>query len=366
MAVLAVLASHAFPRAHGGFLGVDVFFVLSGYLITSLLIAERARTGRIDFVGFYRRRVARLAPAYLLMLVVALPIMLGPLRDGVLIPVPAAVAITAVYGANWAAVVNIDTLGPIQHTWSLSIEEQFYLLWPISFLALSRGRRSMFRWLAVAITAVVLLRAVGRLATNGIWPYVATFTHCDGLLAGAVLAIWLGRRTTTDADRRLARPVAWGGVVVLAGLMEWLSVQSTATYTVGLTVAVVATVGIVWHLVIGPAGLMMRLLTLRPLVGIGRISYGLYLYHMPIFQLVQSWHLGYVPTMTLEFGSSTAVAIASWFCLEQPVQHWVARRWRRPSPEPGTPAPAVVDSMPSEAPRAHPVAGPRVRLSSDG
>jgi len=74
IAVLAVVASHTFPRAEGGFLGVDVFFVLSGYLITSLLIKERAFAGRIDFVGFYRRRVARLAPAYLLMLAIAVPI----------------------------------------------------------------------------------------------------------------------------------------------------------------------------------------------------------------------------------------------------------------------------------------------------
>ena len=335
VAVLAVLASHAFPRGHGGFLGVDVFFVLSGYLITSLLISEKARTGRIHFAAFYRRRVARLAPAYLLMLALATPIMIGPLRDRVLVPVPLAIAFTAVYAANWVAVFNIDTLGPIMHTWSLSIEEQFYLLWPITFLRLGRSRRSMVRWLGLAIAAVVLLRAAGRLITGGVWPYVATFTHCDGLLAGALLAVLLARRATTTADRRRSATVAWGCVGVLAVLMAWLSVDSTATYVIGLTVAVWATVGVVWHVVISTPNLMTRLLSLRWLVFIGRISYGLYLYHMPIFQLVQSRHLGYLPTMSLEFGGSAAIAVTSWFCLEKPVQRWVARRWPRSSVEAG-------------------------------
>ena len=330
IAVLAVLASLAFPRAHGGFLGVDVFFVLSGYLITSLLISERARTGRLHFAGFYRRRVARLAPAYVTMLVLATPIMLGPLRDRVLVPVPWAIAITAIYSANWAAAVNIDMLGPIQHTWSLSIEEQFYLLWPITFLWLTRRHRSVARWLVIAICAVVAMRAAGRLITGGIWPYVATITHCDGLLAGALLAVVLARRPATEADRRRSRPLAWAGVAVLGVLMAWLSVESTATYLVGLTVAVWATVAIVWHVVIGAPGWICRILSLRWLVGIGRISYGLYLYHMPIFQLVQSRHVGYLPTASLEFGSTAVIAVGSWFLVEKPVQRWVARRWRRP------------------------------------
>lgn len=327
LAVLVVLASHAFAWAHGGFLGVDVFFVLSGYLITSLLIAERDRTGRIHYAGFYRRRVARLAPAYLLMLVIAVPIMAGPLRDTVLIPVPWAIALTAVYSANWAAVVDIDTLGPIIHTWSLSIEEQFYLLWPVSLMALSRGRRPMVRWLAVLITAVVLMRAVGRLVTDGVWPYVATFTHSDGLLAGALLALVLARRVTTAADRRRSGQVAWAGAAVVLALMAWLSVESDATYLIGLTLGAAATVGMVWHLIIVPDGLMARLLSRRPLVFVGRISYGLYLYHLPIFQLVQSWQLGFVRTLSLEVGGTVAVSVASWYLLESPVQRLVARRW---------------------------------------
>ena len=344
LAVLVVLASHAFAWAHGGFLGVDVFFVLSGYLITSLLISERDRTGRIHYAGFYRRRVARLAPAYLLMLVIAVPIMVGPLRDTVLIPVPWAIAVTAFYSANWAGVVNIDTLGPIIHTWSLSIEEQFYLFWPVSFVALSRGRRSLVRWLVVLIAAVVLMRAVGRLATHGVWPYVATFTHCDGLLAGALLAVLLARRTTTAADVRRSGRVAWVGAGIVLVLMAWLSVESDATYLIGLTLGAAATVGMVWHLVVVPDGLMARLLSWRPLVFIGRISYGLYLYHLPIFQLVQSWQLGFFPTVGLEAGGTLAVSVASWFLLERPVQRLVARRWpHRPTAvtEPSS-APAAV------------------------
>jgi peptidoglycan/LPS O-acetylase OafA/YrhL len=106
----------------------------------------------------------------------------------------------------------------------------------------------------------------------------------------------------------------------------------------------------------------------RPLVGVGRISYGLYLYHMPIFQLVQSWHLGYVPTMSLEFGASAAVAIASWFCLEQPVQHWVARRWLRSAPETPdcAPAPVIAAYPPGGSPVRLGASSSRVRLSPEG
>jgi peptidoglycan/LPS O-acetylase OafA/YrhL len=332
IAVAAVLASHALRWMHGGFLGVDVFFVLSGYLITSLLITERERTGRIHFAAFYRRRAARLAPAYLLMLVVATPIMAGPLRGTVLIPLWQAIGATAVYGANWVGVADIDTLGPIMHTWSLSIEEQFYVVWPLTFVLLNRGRRSLPRVLAVAIGLVIVARAAGWLLHPGAWPYVATFTHSDGLLLGCLVAVLLRRQQLMDGVRRLPRAAVGTSLAVLAALAAVLTVDSPATYLAGLTLAVAATAVLVWHLLTTSPGALHRALSWGPLVGVGRISYGLYLYHLPIFQLVQRWQLGFVRTLSLEVGLTFALALVSWYGLEQPVQRWVARRWPRQSP----------------------------------
>lgn len=351
VAVAAVLASHALRWAHGGFLGVDVFFVLSGYLITVLLLAERERTGRIDLIAFYRRRAARLAPAYLLMLALATPLMAGPLRHSVLIPVWQAVGSTAVYAANWVGVVNIDALGPIMHTWSLSVEEQFYLGWPLTFLLLVRGGRPLARVLAVAVGAVVAARAAGWLLHPGPWPYVATFTHSDGLLAGCLVAVLLARRPR-GAVRPLPPVVVGAALAVLGGLAVTLSVDDPATYLVGLTAAVAATAVVLRHLLAGP-GRLERRLGWAPLVGLGRISYGVYLYHLPIFQVVQAYRLGFVRTLGLEIGLTLAVALVSWHGVEQPVQRWVARRWPRDDrPARPTPGPAC-EPVPVPAGSSH-------------
>jgi peptidoglycan/LPS O-acetylase OafA/YrhL len=341
IAVLAVVASHTFIRAGGGFLGVDVFFVLSGYLITSLLLKEKASTGRIDFVGFYRRRVARLAPAYMLMLALTVPMMLGPLNAQTGWPVPFAVGITLVYGANWANLVNPDALGPLLHTWSLSIEEQFYLIWPIVFVTLLRRSRSLTGWLAAAALASIVTRGVGWWLVPGIWPYFATVTHGDGLLVGCLVAVLLNRRTSASASASagsdaglIARstswePAAWLAAAVLAGLMAVSRVDSGWTYTVSLTLAAGCTAVMVRHLAVADSGLMVRILSWGPLVAIGRASYGLYLFHVPVFHLFGVLSFGYTTTIVLQCTVSAAVTALSWYLVEQPAQRWVHRRWPR-------------------------------------
>jgi peptidoglycan/LPS O-acetylase OafA/YrhL len=370
LAVIAVLASHTLPRAHGGFLGVDVFFVLSGYLITSLLIKEYEAHGRIDFAGFYRRRVARLFPAYLLMIALAIPLMIGPLRGVGTWPWQEIVAASAVYGANWAQAFDVDHMGPLLHTWSLSVEEQFYLFWPISFVLLIRFRRSLVAWLSGAALITVVVRAVGWQLHPGLWPYFATFTHGDGLLVGALIAVLMaprsrtrrsasagapdavptGRRARPRPQRpasalarmlladRYSGPFAWIGAAVLAPAMLVLTMTDGATYWFGLTGSALATGLMVRHLVISSSSPMARLLSLPPLVAIGRVSYGLYLYHMPIFMLVQSRHLGFATVLLLESGGTAVITVASWYLVEQPAQRWVTRRWPR---ETTRPAPSV-------------------------
>jgi peptidoglycan/LPS O-acetylase OafA/YrhL len=337
IAVLAVVASHTFLRAEGGFLGVDVFFVLSGYLITSLLLKERARTGRIDFIGFYRRRVARLAPAYMLMLAVAVPMMLGPLAAQTVWPVPLAVGVTLIYAGNWANLINPDALGPLLHTWSLSIEEQFYLIWPIVFVTLLRRSRSLTGWLTAAAATGIVARAVGWWLVPGVWPYFASVTHGDGLLIGCLVAVLLSRRNPdsiesgTGAPSRAAlpmswEPAAWMAGAVLAGLMLVSRVDSGWTYTVGLTLAAGCTAVMIRHLAVAEDGPMVRALSWGPLVAIGRASYGLYLYHVPVFHLFGAMSLGYVTTIVLQCSVSAALTALSWYLVEQPAQRWVQRR----------------------------------------
>jgi peptidoglycan/LPS O-acetylase OafA/YrhL len=207
LAVLAVLLFHAeIPGAPGGFLGVSTFFTLSGFLITRLLLAELARTGTIDLGRFWTRRFRRLMPASLLGLAVVLalahlttdPTALGRLRGDVF----SALA----YASNWRFMQTAESYfgifedpSPVQHFWSLSIEEQFYLLYPLIVLALWRRRADVGRGLAVPIGALTIAGAAAGVAltTSGASQarvYYGTDTRAPELLVGALLALWMTQR----------------------------------------------------------------------------------------------------------------------------------------------------------------------------
>lgn len=328
-----------------------MFFVLSGYLITSLLLTEWNSAGRISFTGFYLRRVARLAPAYLLMIALTVPLMLGPLHTGELLPAPVAAGLSAVYAANWADAVHANGMGPLEHTWSLSVEEQFYLLWPVAMVALVRRRRSLARWLAAAVVVMAVGRFVWWATTHSLWPFFATFTRGDGLLVGCLLAVLLRRAAGAGRAALLApaasRAAAWAGVVVLGALMATSSIYATSTYAVGLTAAGLATAAVVHHVVTDPRARLARWLSWRPLTGVGRVSYGVYLFHLPLFMLVWTLRLPSVAALALQFGLLAALTTASWFLLERPVQRWARRR---PVTAPAAPAAPAAASGPTAVP----------------
>jgi peptidoglycan/LPS O-acetylase OafA/YrhL len=347
LAVLAVMAFHTSPAAHGGFLGVDVFFVVSGYLITTLMLREYERTGRIDLRAFYVRRALRLLPALVLMLVITLPLMLTTLRDEVTIPVAEAVGAALLYVANWVSVGAGTGMGPLTHTWSLSIEEQYYLLWPAILVAvLARGGRDrgagLARWLAIGVVAVVVSRALLWEWTHGTWLYYATTSRADGLLLGTLLAVLLERRGGRLLSARWSEPVAWAGLAGLGVAALTLHIHGGATFTVGLAWVSLCTALVVHHLAVSDDGLLVRLLSLRPLVVVGTISYGLYLYHFPIFQAVQHAHPPYFVQHGLELGLTALVAGASYVLVERPAlrlkDRFTARSLRpaavRVTPEP--------------------------------
>jgi len=282
VAVLAVLTYHA-GWIPGGFLGVDVFFTLSGFLITTLLCEEHARTGTISIRRFYVRRARRLLPALVAFLLVCggilfvtMPSALWPTLGGTLLGVLS-------YGANWL-IIYWRGFGVFGHTWSLAIEEQFYLAWPVLLLGLLRG--ACARWIAAGLVTAAVGSLAWRLAlalADASFPrlYAATDTHADGLLLGAALAMWLRHRGIGGSPGRLRRA---GGTIAALGLLGLLGAAPLMPgYALGVTALVAcATGGVILDILAGGSW-VTRWLESGWLVRIGWISYGVYLWHFPVF-----------------------------------------------------------------------------------
>jgi peptidoglycan/LPS O-acetylase OafA/YrhL len=340
-AVLSVFAYHLDAGwAKGGFLGVDTFFVLSGFLITSLLVGEWAKHGTISFGGFWSRRARRLLPALLLVLVgvaafAALHVpaaQLDRLRgDGLA---------TLFYGANWRFIASgqsyfdmFTEASPLRHMWSLAIEEQFYLLWPLvvfGCLRLARGRRWLLGGVCVAGTAAsILAMAAFYDPSDPSRSYYGTDSRAHLLLIGAALALVLARWTPRRAVTR-SSVHAFGLLGALACLAAWIWIPDTAAWmyrggyaVFGICVAAVITSAI------QPGRFALRsFLSLGPLVWIGRISYGLYLWHWPVIVFASPARTGLDgPTLAcLRVALTFGLATASFYLVEQPIRRGALRR----------------------------------------
>jgi peptidoglycan/LPS O-acetylase OafA/YrhL len=333
-AVLAVVAYHlGFRSLPGGFLGVDLFFVLSGYLITGLLLSEHARTGRVDLRAFWLRRAKRLLPAlFVVLAAVAIwtsenssPFEFGLRRSDLLW--------TLFYGSNWHFIASgqdyfaqFAAASPVRHTWSLAIEEQFYLAWPLVIVAglwLGRGRPA---WIAVAC----VLGTLGSVAVMAVVydpgdpsrAYYGTDARLHQLLIGALLAVAI--RTENGATTRFAPHVALLAAASLALAMALLPEQGPAYYLGGSAFLATAGAALVWGLERAPSAPFARALSWRPVAWIGRISYGLYLWHWPVILAISAVPepLATVPMgldvtrVALTFG----LAAASFYLLEEPIR----------------------------------------------
>ena len=284
--VLVVLAHAGVGAAAGGFAGVDVFFVISGFVITRVLVAELEARGSVSLTGFYARRVKRLMPQALTVIaavVVAAPVLLPPLRaDAVADDLVAAGG----YAMNWhlsAGAVDYFASGedrPLDHFWSLAVEEQFYLAWPVLLLVLTRGGvrpRRLFAALA-AIAAASLLYAIVHVQRSPDQAYFSVAARGWELALGGLLAVGLAER---HAGRAVAATAGWAGVAAIALAATTFD---SATAMPGLP-ALLPTLGAAGLIVAGtsraPATPTRALLT-RPARCLGRISYAWYVWHWPV------------------------------------------------------------------------------------
>ena len=346
VAVGLVLAEHGgIPGVSGGFLGVDVFFVLSGFLITSLLLDELGRTGRIALAGFWIRRARRLLPALIVMVlaVVAARAVFPPEATATL----REEAVAAFFWvANWAFVAQRTDYfsqgsapSPLQHTWSLGVEEQYYLLWPLLLIGIVALIGARARWAAFGLaTAGVVGSAAAAIllapdaGVNRV--YFGTDTRAQALLVGAAAAALLVRDWSVLTDggtmirRRWGRWVAAAssvlGVAMLAALAHFAT-GSAREFRAGLLLVVaLAAVLVVAPVALDQSGFVARALACRPLVWLGAISYGVYLWHWPIFLALNGERTGWSGwrLFALRCAATVAVAAASWWLLEQPIRRW--------------------------------------------
>jgi len=346
LAVLAVIAYHlGVGWAPGGLLGVGVFFTLSGYLITDLLLGRYDNTGQLQLADFWRRRARRLLPALFVMLaVVAAWVTL--MDRGQLAPVRGAVVSSAAYVSNWWLIAQHSSYFarfaapmPLGHLWSLAVEEQFYLIWPWLLwllLRLSRKRHGLHPRLAWAtlLLALISAAAMAVLYQPGYDPtraYDGTDTRAFAVLIGASLAfVWPSRLLgddVTETARWILDGIGAVGLAVIA-LLIWRTTQYSAfLYRGGMVLLSVGTAMVVGAAA-SPASRLGVVLGWRPLRWVGVRSYGIYLWHYPIIVLTTPADgRESILREALQVAAAFGVAALSWRFVEEPIRHGAIRRW---------------------------------------
>lgn len=356
LSVAAVFAYHAgLPWARGGFLGVDVFFVLSGYLITSLLLTEVHHRDRLDLIAFWKRRARRLLPALFAFLAVAaltVPALAADQASRLRGDVLGALG----YVTNWRLIFEQQSYFQaagrpplLQHLWSLAIEEQFYLLWPVVLIGLLAWRGTRERLVApilgMAVGSAVLMAWLFDPTLDPSRVYYGTDTRIGTLLVGAALAcVWAPDRLQPNVTAPARRLIGVVGAVGLAGVagFVWRADQfQTGLYRGGfLAVSILAamTVAAIAH----PATTRIsRLLGARPLAALGKRSYALYLWHWPVINLTRPHadvDLTGTPLIILQAAITLALAEASYRLVERPIRRGVLSRAWAPVGVAGRPA----------------------------
>lgn len=325
LSVLAVFAHHTgLTTVHGGFIGVDMFFVLSGFLITRLLSAEYDRHGRISFISFYMRRARRLYPALILFLIVV-AVYCAALRPDINLAWEIGPAFS--YIMNWVRAFGVHDATMTGHTWSLAIEEQFYLVWPLIVLGLLRMKTAKPSIVVgVAVVAVagwrLYLEAKGVSAAR---IYCGFDTHSDGLLIGAFIAL-----APHAAVRQMARFWKLATVFLITSALS-KELADFASTGIGFLLVGLSAGAVIAKIVTDQGSVLVGFLNDKILVGLGVVSYGFYLWHYAVIRVLL--YSGYDQFGEF-FGSfeyprlmmfaaclvgSLVPTLLSWYLLESPI-----------------------------------------------
>lgn len=354
-AVLAVVAFHAgLKPATGGWLGVDIFFVLSGYLITMILLRERDRTGTVSLRDFWVRRLLRLFPALLVAIVLG-AIFFSTLGDrGTFTGYLRTAASAVLYVENFVWALSDNAHGELGHTWSLAVEMQFYLVWPALLVwLLARGRRPA-PWIVagIAISYLLFVLQSGAAPTGAIAfadAYYLPWTRAFELLLGALVAVRLQQRPVAPARTgRLWTGWALGiafGVVLLGAWTDSVFVRPSAIVWESPAAALL-TAALIVHLDRVRTAGVGRLLAWRPVAWVGLVSYGVYLFHYPVIQVLKD-HADVTEAkvmFVLALPITLAIAAASYSLVERPA---LRLKGRLTGPRVGL-APPVVPEPPTE------------------
>jgi peptidoglycan/LPS O-acetylase OafA/YrhL len=378
VAVLSVLAYHAgLPWLPGGFLGVDLFFVISGFLITTLLLHERQRSGRISLGRFYVRRARRLLPVLFTMLV-AVAGFLSLCHRNDLRQARGDIAAAAGYFSNWWYVLHhrpyfvaAGREPPLQHLWSLAVEEQFYLVWPLLLIVITLVRARLRRVLVLALAGAAasavwmyLLSVRGNVPfdTDSSRVYFGTDTHATALLLGAAAAALMlaAARRRGDAEpatvtRALAFVAGLAALVAVCLAMHRATEASGAVYRWGFAAFALAGVVLVVAVAL-PGNPLAAVLDTQPLRWVGTRSYGLYLWHWPIFVYTRpglDWPLHGAAALAARLAITAACTELSFRFVERPIRErglagwWSGvREWRG---HPAHPSASVLVPLPRGA-----------------
>lgn len=325
IAIGLVLLHHSqlLTSGAGGSVGVTLFFVLSGFLITSLLIRERMR-GKVEILRFYYRRALRLLPAFVVVAtasVITLALQ-GQPAEGMRTSL-----LAASYVGNWV-MAGGTSLGPMSHSWSLAIEEQFYFFWPLALVALWPVFARRGRWILFVAAGVIAVHRIILWQSSALPDQIAfaTDAQADSLLVGAGIAlVWHYRQT---------RAPWWMGLTAALALclLAWGLPYGPWYLEAGESVAVVASAALILSAISNADRLTRMALEWKPMRLLGRISYSAYLWHYPIM-----WQAGVIdgrPSIglsALTLAISILLAIMSFTLVEQPVLRWRDRRTANPT-----------------------------------